>query len=105
MAQIPDRIIEIIKNFVIEAKVDNVSIEKAILFGSYAKGTNHKFSDIDVAVVSKDFEGTRFYDNEKLSRSKIDTSIDLETHPYRPEDFTEDNPFVKEILETGIRII
>jgi len=105
MAQIPNRIIEIIKNFVIEAKIDNITIEKAFLFGSYAKGTNHEYSDIDIAVVSDDFQGIRFYDNEKLSRSKVDTSIDLETHPYRPEDFNEDNPFVKEILETGIRII
>jgi predicted nucleotidyltransferase len=105
MAQIPDKIIEIINNLILEAKLDNITINKAILFGSYAKGTNHEYSDIDVAVVSNDFQGIRFYDNCKLSKSKIKASIDLETHPYRPEDFTEDNPFVKEILETGIRII
>ncbi|MBM2815480.1 MAG: nucleotidyltransferase [Ignavibacteria bacterium] len=105
MAQIPNEIIQIIKKFVFEAKADNITIEKAVLFGSYAKGTNHEFSDIDLAVVSNDFEGIRFYDNRKLSHSKLIASIDLETHPYRPEDFTEDNPFVKEILEHGIRII
>ena len=58
-----------------------------------------------MAIVSKDFVGIRFFDNQKLAKSKLRTSIDLEIHPYRPEDFTEDNPFVKEILETGIRII
>ena len=105
MAQIPDKIIEIIKKFILEAKSDNISIEQAILFGSYAKGTNHEYSDIDVAVVSNEFQGIRFYDNRKLSKSKLKTSIDLETHPFRPEDFTEDNPFVKEIIETGIRIL
>jgi hypothetical protein len=40
-----------------------------------------------------------------LFDTKLKVSIDLELHPYRPEDFTEDNPFVKEILQYGIRII
>lgn len=105
MAEVPDFIINIIKEFAKKAKLDNISIEKAILFGSYAKGTSNEFSDIDIAVVSKDFQGIRFFDNEKLSKAKINTNIDLETHPFRPEDFTEDNPFVKEILETGRVII
>jgi predicted nucleotidyltransferase len=105
MAQVPHEIIDIINKFVLEAKLENVTIEKAILFGSYAKGSNKEFSDIDLAIVSKDFQGIRFYDNEKIARSAIRSSIDLETHPFRPEDFTEDNPFVKEILAHGIRII
>lgn len=105
MAEISDKIKNLIKKFVDEAKKDNISISQAFLFGSYAKGTNHEYSDIDVAVVSLDFEGIRYYDNQKLFDARYNTSIDLETHPYRPEDFTEDNPFVREILETGIRII
>ncbi|MBM2815451.1 MAG: nucleotidyltransferase [Ignavibacteria bacterium] len=105
MAEVPEHIKEIIKKLVLEAKTDNITIEKAILFGSYAKGTNHEYSDIDVAVVSNDFEGIRLFDNIKLIDAALKASIDLETHPYRPEDFNEDNPFVKEILEYGIRII
>ena len=85
--------------------MENISISKAILFGSYTKGTNHEFSDIDLAVVSSDFKGIRLYDNIKLIDAALRSSIDIETHPYHPEDFTEDNLFVKEILEHGIRII
>jgi uncharacterized protein len=32
------------------------SIRKAILFGSFAYGKPHKYSDIDIALVSDDFE-------------------------------------------------
>ncbi|MBM2813473.1 MAG: nucleotidyltransferase [Ignavibacteria bacterium] len=105
MAQIPDKITEIIKKFVAEATKDNIKISEAILFGSYAKGTNHELSDIDIAVVSEDFEGVSFYDCQKLTDAMLRTSIDIETHPYRPEEFTIDNPFVREILEYGIRIV
>lgn len=32
-------------------------LQRAILFGSYANGTAKKWSDIDLAVISKGFEG------------------------------------------------
>ena len=105
MAQVSDKIIELVKKFVERAMEDNIHITEAILFGSYAKGTNNEWSDIDIAVVSDDFEGIRLYDNKKIRNAKLKTSIDLETHPYRPEDFTPDNPFVNEILNFGIRIV
>lgn len=105
MAQVPAQIVELINKFIEEAKKDNITISKAVLFGSYSNNTYHEFSDIDIAVVSDDFEGISFYDSKKLNGAMLRTSIDIETHPYRPEEFTTDNPFVKEILETGIRIL
>ena len=105
MAQVPDNIIALIKKFIENASQDKIQISEAILFGSYAKGTQNEWSDIDIAIVSKDFQGISFYDSQKLNNALLKTSIDLETHPYRPEDFTIDNPFVREILEYGIRIV
>lgn len=105
MAEVPAEIINIIMKFIEEAGKEDIIIGKAYLFGSYAKGTPGKWSDIDIAVISDSFEGKRFQDNIKLSKPKLQTSIDLETHPFRPEDFNENNLFVKEILKTGVRII
>ena len=105
MAQVSDKIIEIIKNFAKKAFEDKINISEIILFGSYAKGTYNEWSDIDIAVVSSDFEGIRLFDNKKIRNAKLKTSIDLETHPYRPEDFTLDNPFVQEILSYGIKVV
>ncbi len=105
MAQINDSIKDIILRFISESLKYNINIQQAILFGSYATGNNHKHSDIDLAIVSSDFEGIRYLDNRKISRAKLNVSYDLETHPFRPEDFTKDNPFVKEILKNGIRVV
>ncbi|MEI6091610.1 MAG: nucleotidyltransferase domain-containing protein [bacterium] len=105
MAQVNAKILDIIRRFISEATKYNIHIQQAVLFGSYAKGTNNEWSDIDVAIVSSDFIGLRYLDNQKISRPKLNISYDIETHPFRPEDFNEDNPFVKEILSSGVRIL
>ena len=105
MTQVPDSILEIINGFIAEAAKDDIKISDAILFGSYASGSNNIYSDIDLAVVSEDFEGTIFYDNLKLMKTVLAVSSDIETHPYTPQDFNSSNPFVNEILKTGIRIL
>ncbi len=84
---------------------DEFPIKSVYLFGSYAKGEAKEYSDIDLAVVSDKFEGSRFFDKEKLNKYILKTSIDLEIHPFRTVDFTEDNPFVKEIINTGLKIV
>lgn len=80
-------------------------VKSVYLFGSYAKGTAHDNSDINVAIVSDKFEGIRFWDRERLGKYVIKSSVDLEVHPYKTEDFTEDDPFVNEILRTGLKIV
>jgi predicted nucleotidyltransferase len=105
MAKISNEIIDKILKLVNEAKKDHINISKAILFGSYAKGTNNEWSDIDLAVISDDFEGIRYFDNIKLSNSRLNSDINIETHPFKPDDFTIDNAFVSEILKYGIQIV
>jgi len=39
--------------------MNNVSIDKIILYGSYAKGTQRDHSDIDLAVISPSFRGKK----------------------------------------------
>ncbi|MCD5411241.1 nucleotidyltransferase domain-containing protein [Thermodesulfovibrionales bacterium] len=104
MAEIPNKVKNIIDQFLKELAKNNIGIEQAILFGSYAQGTFNDWSDIDLAIVSKAFEGERFKDRDKIRRIKLKVSCDLEPIPYKPEEFNIDNPFVKRILETGIKI-
>jgi predicted nucleotidyltransferase len=84
---------------------DEFPLKTAYLFGSYAKGNAKEYSDVDLAIVSDNFEGSRFFDKKKLNKYILKTSIDLEIHPFKTEDFTEDNPFVKEILQTGLKLV
>ena len=87
---------------------EHFTIREAFLFGSYAKGNPSEYSDVDLAIVSDDFEGVRLYDRQRVHKSIIKDLvgeyIDVEFHPFKTEDFTSDNPFVEEILKTGKRI-
>ena len=83
---------------------NEIHVSEIYLFGSYVRGNIHVDSDIDIAVVSDSFTGDPIDDLTMLLilKSRIDNRI--EPHPFLPEDFTTDNPFVKEIIESGIRI-
>jgi predicted nucleotidyltransferase len=105
MAEIPKEIIDKLNRFFAEVEKSNIHIEQAILFGSYAKGTQNKYSDIDLAIVSKNFDGVQFFDLDKLRDARFAVDTDISAIPYLPQDFTPDNLFVKEILRDGIRVI
>jgi len=78
---------------------------KIFLFGSRVRGKYDRWSDIDIAIVSEVFEGDRFKDRGKIRKVTLAISSDLSPLPFRPEDFTIDDPLVKEILATGMRIV
>jgi uncharacterized protein len=105
MAQIPDNILEKIKRYILRLEENKIHIEKAVLFGSYAKETYNEWSDIDLALVSKSFQGIRYNDIEKIRKFKFDIDYSISPLPYTIEDFNDEDLFVKEIKETGINII
>jgi predicted nucleotidyltransferase len=61
------QLIDEINKFVRGLEKNQIHIQQAILFGSYAKGTAKEWSDIDLALVSEDFSGIRFLDWKKNS--------------------------------------
>lgn len=105
MATIPNIIKFILFHFVSELTKNHIHIQQAYLFGSYANGTFDTWSDIDIALISDDFSGNRFRDKNAVRKIKLAVSSDIEPMPYRPEDFTVKDPFVKKIMETGIRVV
>lgn len=105
MADIPNHIQRIIAQYLTSLREHGFPIQDAILFGSYASGQANQWSDIDLALVSHEFEGIRFIDKNKIRKITISVSTDLEVLPFNPRDFTPNNPLVKEILDTGIRVI
>lgn len=104
MAVITDEIMENVKQLLRMVSKNGLHIEKAIVFGSYAKGKQNEWSDIDIAIVSKDFTGVRFYDRKRLNPYLIRVDSRIEIHPFRPEDFTREDLFVVQILKEGIEI-
>ena len=82
---------------VVKSKYDFVKI---ILFGSYAKGNFNEDSDIDIAVILKDYTNLIDIQVDLMRlRRKIDSRI--EPHPFREKDFDITNPIVNEILKYG----
>lgn len=105
MDKIPNNILTKIKLFISLLENNNIHIKKAILFGSYAKGTFNEWSDIDIALVSDNFQGNRFLDKETLRKFKTQIDYSISPLPFWTEDFDGSNLFVKEIMESGISII
>ncbi len=104
MAQIPNHILSIVKRYIAAIEQHGIHLQQAILFGSYTNGRYTEWSDIDVALVSDDFQGVRFYDREKLSTPTLQVDARIDPLPYQTKDFTEDNLFVQEILKTGVEV-
>lgn len=105
MDKIPVKIARLLKKYIEKLEENRIPIRQAVLFGSYAAGGSHEWSDIDIALVSDVFEGMRIRDRNKIRKITLGISTDLSPLPFRPEDFTPEDPFVREILEHGINIV
>lgn len=83
----------------IEAIIIEYNPEKIVLYGSYAKGTNHSESDIDIAVIVKEVKGS-FLDKEaRLFRIRRDFDISIE--PILLENGHDESGFLEHILSYG----
>ncbi|MEW6326920.1 MAG: nucleotidyltransferase domain-containing protein [Thermodesulfobacteriota bacterium] len=93
--------IKVVKKYLEELERNNIPVQEAIIFGSYAKGSPREESDIDLALISEAFTGDRFEDRRRIVplRRKIDSR--LEPIPFRPEDFSKGGNLVDEIKRTG----
>lgn len=88
----------------IERLKKGIKVEAVILYGSYAHGTPHEWSDIDLAVISPDFEGVRL-----PKRQEIIADLTLHRYPHiSPIGYPSSeyhNPgrhsFLREIIRTG----
>jgi len=97
------KIINDVRFFIEQIKYE-INIHSVYVFGSHARSANTEQSDIDVAIVSDSFEGFVFSDNEKILSKTKNINRMIESHPFRTEDFTEENPFVESIIKTGVKI-
>jgi len=79
-------------------------IDKAVLFGSYAKATATELSDVDICFFLKDYNGKRRVDllthilsigGEKYRGTFFEPIV------FETSEIHNDNPFVREILATG----
>lgn len=104
MDKIPESIQNAIEEYILSLS-KQIPIEKVILFGSYAKGNNHKYSDVDLAVFSDYFKDMNRVDGiYMLLLNAMDYDIDIEPQPFTMDEYEKPIGLVEEILKTGIEI-
>ena len=97
--------IEIVGDYAREIEAQGVHLNMVILYGSFAKGTQHEWSDIDVALVADEFTGLPDdYDLFPYVGIKK-PYIRIEAMTYPTDYFRESDPFIEEIKKEGIVIL
>lgn len=84
---------------------NSINIEKAILYGSYAKGSANENSDIDLLIISKDLPENRSKGINGLALDRIvkDFNLSLAVIGIHPNKLNDEitKSFFDEIIETG----
>jgi predicted nucleotidyltransferase len=93
----------IIQSFAV-ALMARIRVEAIILYGSYARGTAYEQSDVDIAVISPDFEGVPMYRRQEVIADltyREDARLSAIGYPsseyHRPKPYA----FLAEIVRTG----
>jgi len=93
-----EEVIEKVKQFA-ELIKTHFPVKMVALYGSYAKGTAAKDSDIDVAVIVDEIDGDFLELETKLF--KLRRQIDVRIEPILLEDGEDKSGFLEEILKEG----
>ena len=94
-----------ISDFLEALRKRNIRVNKAFLFGSYAKGNSREDSDIDIAVFSSQFGKDRTSEMMFLRRIALSIDSHIEPIPFSPSDLDEKySTLIQEIRKHGILI-
>lgn len=104
MAAATDTIVGIVRQYLRELSTHDIHVDEAILFGSFVRGTAREESDIDVALVSREFSGNRFDDRRRIVPLRRGIDSRIEPLPFRPEQFADGGNLIDEIKKTGLSI-
>lgn len=104
MDRISNEVKSIVDEFIRQLEDNNIQIKKAILFGSQISGSADEWSDIDIALISDNFEGVRYKDKGKIRKITLSVSSLLSPLPYSTQDFSEMDPFLEHIIATGVAL-
>lgn len=83
---------------------EGIRIEAIVLYGSYARGNAYEDSDIDIAVISPDFEGVPLsVRQERIADLTIDGDYRVSPIGYPSSEYCAPGPhsFLGEIVRTG----
>ena len=95
----------IVSKYIDLLKDEGISVEKAIVFGSFAKGNPKPYSDIDICIVSSQFGKDDFEESVLLARKANEINPLIEPHPYSPQSLSmKYDSLANEIRRYGILV-
>ena len=103
----PDsKIIEAVQKYLAVLNEHGIPAERAILFGSRARGTGDADSDIDILVVSSQFDEDRWACEADLWRWTLEVDPRIEPIPVGERQLVEDgvSPIIEMARREGIEI-
>jgi len=99
-------LIEGLKKF-FERLSENFSLQKILLFGSRSSNNFKEESDVDLIIVSSDFEGKNFFERTSKMYDYWELDLPVDFLCYTPKEFDKLKnkiTIVKEAVENGIEI-
>ncbi len=105
MAGITREIRNVINSYLADLSQE-IKVDKAVLFGSYAKGTYHEDSDIDLAIFTDSLKDLERVEGIKylLKKARKYRTVDLQPIPFTNQDYDAPLGIVEEIIRTGIEV-
>ncbi len=104
MAKIDAVVLKNVRLFLDKLRDSGILISKAYIFGSYATGKADKWSDIDIAIVSPQIGNDRFEERVRLTEVAISVDDRIEPLPFNQDTFSDDDPFVRKIINEGLAV-
>ena len=99
-------IVKIIRRYLALLAENGINSEKAILFGSYARGDYRQSSDIDILVISKQFDKDRWSREDDMWKLVRHVDSRIQPVPVGTNQFIEDDvsPVIEMARQEGIEI-
>lgn len=107
MYKASSQIREIIEEYKEALQSLGIDVERVILYGSFAKGNQREDSDIDIVIISKDFQKMNLRERlEVLGIAAVRIMKPVEAMGYTPREIevASEASLLKEILELGVSV-
>lgn len=103
--KLPQKVIEQVKEYKKILRADKLPVRGVYVFGSYAKGTATKDSDIDVCVVSPKFKTSWSALSYLYSKLPYGLGWSIEPVGFNPKDFSDKySGLISEIKKHGVKV-
>ncbi len=97
-----DQVLGIIERFRKSLTEHGLKVDNIVLYGSYFTGHYHEGSDIDLVVISKDFEGKGFLERVDMMLDALaEVFKPIEAYPMTPDEYENGDSMIALFARDG----